>query len=417
MAKTPEAQDYFNRGLDKLHSGQWQDALNEFTEAIKLRPDISVGWRYRSYAFADGGNFIRAIADLDEAIRLKPDDVQAYYDRGQHLLRQKQLELALADCNKAIELEPARADLFGLRGRVKAAKGSTEHAMADFGKAIEMDPEGAKDYLAWRGDLYSEMELFVEAIDDYTSALNKDATQAQVYAQRAHCYWMLNDHDAALVDLNQAIQLDPNYPWLRVRRGALHQDRKELDEALVDFNQAVEMNPKYILAMEYRAETLYKLGRRAEALADLAEAMKLNPEGQQAVRILNRRAMWYYFNKEYLKAIKDHMDALKKDPNDAPTFNYLAWIWCTSPDPNVRNGRRALECATRANELTEFQNPAFLDTLAAAHAEMGQFTEALNFQGKALEFADNPKSEEEYTKRMEQYENRQPLRVSPREGV
>jgi tetratricopeptide (TPR) repeat protein len=417
MATTPEAQDYFNRGLDKLHSGQWQEALDEFSEAIKLRPDIAVGWRYRSYAFADAGNFLRAIADLDEAIRLNPDDVQSYYDRGQHLLRQRQYELALADCNKAIELEPARADVIALRGRVHAARGASEHAMADFGKAIELDPEGAKDYHTWRGDLYAEMEFYNEAIDDYNASLRSEPNQPAVLAQRAHCHWMLEDHDSALLDLNQAIELDPAYPWLRVRRGALHQDRKELDEALIDFGQAIEKNPKYVLAYEYRAEVRYKMGQRAEAMADLAEALKLQPDARQTLRILNRRAMWYYFNKEYTRAIKDHMDALKKEPNDAPTFNYLAWIWCTAPDPNVRNGRRALECATRANELTEFENPAFLDTLAAAHAELGNFSEALSWEGKALELAEDERAEDEYTKRMEQYENRQPLRVTPREGV
>ena len=71
-----DAQGYFNRGVDNLKSGHWKEALTDFTEAIKLRPDVAVGDRYRAYAHADGGNVPRAIADLDAAVRLKPDDAQ-----------------------------------------------------------------------------------------------------------------------------------------------------------------------------------------------------------------------------------------------------------------------------------------------------------------------------------------------------
>ena len=417
MANPVEAQDYFNRGLDQLHAGDWKSALDDFTEAIKLRPDIAVGWRFRSYAFAEAGNVIRAIADLDEALRLKPDDVQAYYDRGQHFLRQKQYEQALEDCNKALAEDAGRADLLGLRGRVHAAKGTSEDALFDYSQAIQMDPEGAKDYYIWRGDLYMDLEDPQKAIEDYSASLLREPNSTHALSQRGHAFWIQGDLTSALADLNLAVEIDPNWHWLRVRRGALHNEMKEYDQALSDFNRAIEMNPKYILAYEYRSETNQNLGKKPESLADLSEALKLQPEGSQALRILNRRAMIHYFNKEYLRAIRDHTEALKKEPDHAATFNYLAWIWCTAPDPNVRNGRRALECATRANELTEFENPGFLDTLAAAHAELGQFQEAMEWEGKAIELAEDEDTREEYATRIDQYGERKPLRVTPKSEV
>ncbi len=149
-----------------------------------------------------------------------------------------------------------------------------------------------------------------------------------------------------------------------------------------------------------------------EALADLNEAIRLNPD---SMRLFNRRAMLYYFNKEYGKAVRDHMEALKRKPDDAATFNYLAWVWSTAPDPNFRNGRRALECATRACELTEWQTPGFVDTLACAHAEVGQFSEAVNWSEKAIELASDDKSRQEYEARMELFRNRQPAREKPTE--
>src|SRR5476651_536231 len=128
----PDAQTLFSRGVDRLKSGNWKEALTDFTEAIKLRPDIAVGYRFRAYAHADSGNVARAIADLDEAIRLKPDDVQTFFDRASYFVRQKQYDEALNDCNKGLALDGARADLIALRGRVQAGRGASEQAETDF---------------------------------------------------------------------------------------------------------------------------------------------------------------------------------------------------------------------------------------------------------------------------------------------
>jgi serine/threonine-protein kinase len=159
-----------------------------------------------------------------------------------------------------------------------------------------------------------------------------------------------------------------------------------------------------------RVESLYRVGRRAEALADLDEAIKRNAD---CPRLFNRRAMLHYFDRAYSKALRDHTAALKCDPQNANTFNYLAWVWSTAPDPTVRNGRRALDCATRACELTEWQTPGFLDTLAAAHAEVGNFSDAERWAERAAGLAEDDKSRREYQARAEQYREKTPLRVTP----
>ena len=76
------AEDFCSLGMEKLRTGNWKDAIDDFTQAIRLRPDVAAGYRFRAIAHAEGGNAARAISDLDQAIRLKPDDVQALFDRG-----------------------------------------------------------------------------------------------------------------------------------------------------------------------------------------------------------------------------------------------------------------------------------------------------------------------------------------------
>jgi hypothetical protein len=86
-------------------------------------------------------------------------------------------------------------------------------------------------------------------------------------------------------------------------------------------------------------------------------------------------------------------------------------VWATCPDPDVRNGERAKECATRACELTEWAEPSYLDTLAAACAECGEFEEAVRWQEKATGMIDDPERVADYRSRLELYEQRKPARA------
>src|SRR5262249_50929833 len=115
--------------------------------------------------------------------------------------------------------------------------------------------------------------------------------------------------------------------------------------------------------------------------------------------------------KEYGRAIKDYDEAIRLDPKDAKAFNRLAWLLATCPVNKWRDGKRAVETARRACELSARKNGNYLDTLAAAYAEAGQFAEAIRWQKKALEdesFATAQGSDAR--KRLELYKAKKPYR-------
>ena len=403
-----DAQNLFDRGHRAFSDGAFQEAIDCFSRAIKLRPDVAAGYRYRAYAYLELGDRVRALNDLDQAIRLKPDDVQSQADRAAELFAQKQFDLAIADCDRVLKQDSGRAPMYGLRGRCHAERGDSESALRDYASAMAGDPENAPRYLLWRAQLRLDCEDYAAARADCDEALRLDPESAEGYHLRGMVEQQDENPEGAIADFSEALRREASHSWARLGRAICNLELKEYDEVLKDCDVAVRELPTIPRCYDVRGTARRALGNLEGALADFNESVRLAP---QSVMPYNYRAGVHYAKGEYTAAIHDHMEALKRDPRQAGTFNQLAWIWATAPELEVRNGERARECATRACELTEWSEPGFLDTLAAACAECGEFEDAVKWQRKAMDQISDPVRLADYRSRLEMYQDRKPIRV------
>jgi tetratricopeptide (TPR) repeat protein len=115
------ANRHFERGKTYLREHDYENAINEYSLAIKLKPNYALAYVYRGDAHELKGQYDRAIEDLNKAIELDPHYVDLYGNRGEVYRMKSQYDRAIEDLNKAIELSPdyqwAKDRLREIRGR------------------------------------------------------------------------------------------------------------------------------------------------------------------------------------------------------------------------------------------------------------------------------------------------------------
>lgn len=129
---------------------------------------------------------------------------------------------------------------------------------------------------------------------------------------------------------------------------------------------------------------LLRKGDVDEAIAQCEMALKLRPANADAHANLGSALLQKGFVPQ---AILHYEKALQTAPASAPTLNNLAQIFATCPDARFRNGARAIQLAKQADEYSGKRNPVFIRTLAAAHAESGDFDEAIKTAERALKLS------------------------------
>jgi serine/threonine protein kinase/tetratricopeptide (TPR) repeat protein len=96
--------------------------------------------------------------------------------------------------------------------------------------------------------------------------------------------------------------------------------------------------------------------------------------------------------------------------SDNAPLNEFAWFLATFPDERFRDGMSAVSFAEKAVAATNHKNPAYLDTLAAAYAEAGQFTNAVATQREAITLLNSEEDKNAYGVRLRLYESLSPCR-------
>lgn len=154
-------------------------------------------------------------------------------------------------------------------------------------------------------------------------------------------------------------------------------------DAATHYANVLAAYPNPAVRLDY-GTALNRAGKPAEARKQLAEFLKTSPTNSDARLQLA----------DCLEALGQHKDAvsnyehvLASTPTNVSCLNNLAWVLATCTDEHIRNGQRAVELAKKACNLTDWKEAFLIGTLAAAHAEAGDFTNAVAMAERARDVA------------------------------
>ena len=206
--------------------------------------------------------------------------------------------------------------------------------------------------------------------------------------RRGRAWSEKNELDRAIADFGQAIRIDAAHPSAYLGRGYAWHRKHETDKAIADYNEASRLNPTEYRTFVNRGMLLAGKKEYAKAIADYDAAIQLAP-GE--AHIYNYRGYAWSQLQDQGKAIADYTEAIRLDSNDTYAHISLAWILTTSSDRGVRDAKRAVPLAKKACELSGWKVPGYLETLAAACGETGDFASAVKWQIAANELRSDPK--------------------------
>lgn len=170
---------------------------------------LGVAYRRRGTAYVLKGDSDRAIQDYNEAIRLKPNEANDYVGRATAYGLKGDFDRVIKDSDEAIRLNPQAATAYVDRGVAYATKGDYDRAIRDYDEAIRLSPNGALAYYS-RGNAYIEMGGYDRAIPDLNEAIRLSPNFVDAYENRGDAYLFQSNLTAAIEDFEHVISAAPS---------------------------------------------------------------------------------------------------------------------------------------------------------------------------------------------------------------
>jgi tetratricopeptide (TPR) repeat protein len=313
-----------DRAEDKLRFGDLAGALTDLERAAQWAPANADIFQARAQLKFQTNDLEGSIHDFDRVIELAPRNVRAYLGRSIAYERLGRHAEAIDDVTKAIGMAPDEPDLYELRAQLKIENKDVEGSLKDYERLIQVSPKRSSAYLG-RSVVYQRLQRHREAIDDLTKAIELDPDHAtprnnRAYARaiagveleaafsdveraialidreianvagvaggaqglkreiakinaqkaayldtRGYLYFLQNEPELALKDLNSAIEL--SLDWQAIQMPDVRPDQRAATQEMFDRNLSVMYH--------HRGQVLEKLDRHDEAKSDLDRGDKL----------------------------------------------------------------------------------------------------------------------------------------------
>jgi serine/threonine protein kinase len=232
--------------------------------------------------------------------------------------------------------------------------------LAQWSAEIEREPTNAQNYYN-RGRLHDYRDERIDAIQDYTKAIELNPKFTDAYKARAFVYSMVNNYDKALVDANWLINDQPDWSEGYEVRSFIEMSEEDTEHAIEDARKAISLQPltestRDNLAYKYYclASALINEAAYEQAIKTADQGLEIGKDGGNADSLYAARALALCHQQKFGDAIVDIQKAIELNPQRSPHWSILAYAHVGSG--NLAEAERALK---KVEQVETFPARAF----------------------------------------------------------
>lgn len=322
--------------------------------------------------------FILSILVLCSSVMLadnikRPDSYN--YSRGVEAINNNNAEEALDYLNKEIDEHPDNGYAFAWIALVRNYNEEFGRALTAANVAVKKIPSKDKEYKAFaygtRAQVYLNLEDTIQALKDYSQAINIVPDDDRFYNQRAQVYYEQGKYDLADKDYLKMISLKEGdvMGYMGIGRNANAQ--KQYEDAIKQFDYVVKLEPNYSSAYSFRAESYIGLKKYNEAIDDVISALGIDRD----------RKAFYELQELADSAFEQTVAKLKvqkiKEPNEQSWDYDLGIVY-------ERAAKYNKAIAYYKESLEKKSNIITASRISSCYDDLGDYDKALEYCNQAI---------------------------------
>jgi len=249
IERQPEqVNNYIDRAICYIWMLHKDRALADLERALQLAPNNTTALLVHADLYAIDKNYDEALSLISRAIEVNPNWGAPYLDRGAILLGKHEYQSALEELNKSILLHQQPPLSYVIRSMAHFKLGNVDAAHKDQDMALHFSEKDALTRADFNLQAYEGYLDWAE--DYYARVLLKRTHSWYAYQGRGDAYRANNEHDKAIADYTQALEINPREPRLYFGRGKSYQAKGEIDCAVADFRRVLTVTDKVHLRQQ-----------------------------------------------------------------------------------------------------------------------------------------------------------------------
>ncbi len=306
--RNPECR--FNIALAFQSLGRLNEAVIQYREAIRLKPDYIDAYNNLGNALLQTGAPAEAIATYERIIALRPT-AEAHCNLANVFARSGRLDDAVTHFRRALALKPDFVAAHNNLASALTGLGRPDEALLHFQKAIALDPKLVEAYVNV-GNILLAQGKQAEAVAQFQRALAINPNFPDAHANLGNVFLAQGRLSDAAQCYQRALDLKPDLPDASNNLGIVFAAQGNFAEAARYFQVAIARRPDFIDAYNNLARAFLSTGQMDNALGALRRALAIRETADtQALFVQTVRSL--------------------QDPPDIDDFRALFWRALSEP--------------------------------------------------------------------------------------